>query len=428
MINFIGQILHGIIFCYILKDYYKSKYELPKRNYINLILGLFMICIWIYSGIKSIQIIDVFMKLFFFCLFGMLVNKERNKSGDIIFIIMLLVFQLGLSFLIQLTMDIVWGTWTNTLILLKYVMVFIVQIYVYKKLKTNLKYELLEKAYIKRIVMIPILTGLTFLFLIQVSMFYVELSYQLLCMVVTISLILCVILLLMNMNKELLEEKQRIELSLAKQKTELELAHLDRLREKFDENKKFLHDIKNHLQVLQNLNNTDDKNQLNYLKSINERMEKMELYVECSNKVMETLLNEKISIAKNKFIDFEYSLASIDDLNFINDFDLITIFANILDNAIDSAIVTEKPYISFHMKRHHDIVVISIENSTVNEINRDNFGDIITTKHDKTSHGIGLKNVKNCLLTYDGILDISKKDDRFIVIMTIPIKPSIQNP
>lgn len=106
------------------------------------------------------------------------------------------------------------------------------------------------------------------------------------------------ILLLINMNKELIEEKQRIELSLTKQKTELELAHLESLREKFEENRKFLHDIKNHLQVLQNLSKIDDGNKLNYIESVNEQIKKMELYVECSNKVVETLFNEKISSQK----------------------------------------------------------------------------------------------------------------------------------
>lgn len=427
MVNFIEQAINGFIFCFILKDYYKSRYGVSKTKIMKWMSELFMICILIYSGIKSIQIIDFFTKLFFFFLYGKMINRERNKSYDFIFIIMLLVFQLGLSFLFQLIIDIVWVTWNDTLVILKFAMVFSMQIYVYEKMKGFLKHEYLEKAYLKRIVIIPIITGLTFLFLIQVSMFYVETSYQLLCLVVTLSMLISNILLLINMNKELIEEKQRIELSLTKQKTELELAHLESLREKFEENRKFLHDIKNHLQVLQNLSKIDDGNELNYIESVNEQIKKMELYVECSNKVVETLFNEKISIAKNKSIDFDYSLASIDDLNFINDFDLITIFANILDNAIDSAIATTSPYISFNIKRHNDVIVISVKNTTVNELCIDDLGNVITTKHDKISHGIGLKNVKSCLIKYEGNLDISKKDDMFVVNLFIPIKQSDHN-
>lgn len=420
MVNVIGQVLNGMIFFYILMDYYKTRYEVTNRKWV---LGFFMIGILTYSGLKSAQIMDVFIKLIFFFLYGWLMNKERNKSYDLLFISMLLVFQLGLSFLIQLTIDIVWGTWNDALILLKYTMVSSLQVYVYIKMKASLKHEYLEKTYSKRVVMIPFITGFTFLFLIQVSMFYVETTYLLLCFVVTISLLLCNILLFINMNKELIEEKQRMELSLTKQKTELELAHLHSLREKFEENKKFMHDIKNHLQVLKNLTTIGDENKLNYIDSIHKQIEKMELYVECSNKIMETLLNEKISIAKSRGIDFKFSLASIDDLNFINDFDIITIFANILDNAIDSAIATTNPYISFAMKRHHDVIVISVKNSTINEIKTDDAGNIITTKQDKNSHGIGLKNVKNSLMKYEGNLDISKKEDMFILNITIPLNP-----
>lgn len=114
-------------------------------------------------------------------------------------------------------------------------------------------------------------------------------------------------------------------------------------------------------------------------------------------------------------------------MNFINDFDLITIFANILDNAIDSAIATTSPYISFNIKRHNDVIVISVKNTTVNELCIDDLGNVITTKHDKISHGIGLKNVKSCLIKYEGNLDISKKDDMFVVNLFIPIKQSDHN-
>lgn len=424
MVDIVVKLMSAIIYCYIIHDYYRCSYDEPKRTVWMIILGLSMVTLITYIEIHDIQIFTTLVKFICFFVLGAIIKKEKSNGSETLFIIILITFQLGLSFFIHLFFEIAQVLWMNQRLfsIIEYVLILGMQVYSYFKIKKLiLKYILLDRKHSKRLAIIPIITCFTFLFLIQVSKLYIEISYQLLCLVVTLALLICNVLVLVIINKQIDEEKQRLVLSLVNQKVELEMKHLKRLQQKYESNRKFMHDVKNHLQVLQNLRESDNSISTKYMEAITDKMKKMELHIECSNKVLEALFNEKISNCEEYGIKITYSLKSLDDFTFINDYDLVTIFSNILDNAIEASSNTDKSNIEFHIARHNDILVISLINKNSSKLKFDEKGFILTSKKDKDRHGIGLKNVENCLHTYGGNLEVRTVNDLFELTIILPV-------
>ena len=94
-----------------------------------------------------------------------------------------------------------------------------------------------------------------------------------------------------------------------------------------------------------------------------------------------------------------------DNLNFINDFDLSTLFNNILDNAVEAASKSTVKFINLEIVNsltfHHKITVI---NSSDIEPTGKN-GDLITTKKNKSIHGFGTKSIRKTIKKYHGEME-----------------------
>ncbi|EGT3617386.1 sensor histidine kinase, partial [Clostridium perfringens] len=117
------------------------------------------------------------------------------------------------------------------------------------------------------------------------------------------------------------------------------------------------------------------------------------------------------------FIDFS-------DVNFMEYFDICTIFSNCIDNAIEACKKIrehERRYIYIKGVCVNNFYVVKIENSKTNKIQKLK-GEFLTDKKDKFLHGIGLKNIKSALEKYDGEISIEPLEDKFVLKMLIPIK------
>ena len=114
---------------------------------------------------------------------------------------------------------------------------------------------------------------------------------------------------------------------------------------------------------------------------------------------------EKPSVAREfaKALKYNISIdidANLKLANWIDDFDLCTLFGNLLDNAIEASIKEEesKRYINVRAKVIKSFLTISVENNTVEgeEI------DFVSRKDDQENHGFGMKNIKNVINKYGG--------------------------
>ena len=131
------------------------------------------------------------------------------------------------------------------------------------------------------------------------------------------------------------------------------------LKDSYEDNRKIRHDLKNHIVILQQyLNHHQIEAAKEYLKKINRMIGEADvIYTE--NEALNYILNTKIMRMKEE--QKKISVKIYDSLNFLDPFDIATIFGNLLDNALENC---DTPgWIDLWIGRRMDEVVIEIKNS-----------------------------------------------------------------
>ena len=178
------------------------------------------------------------------------------------------------------------------------------------------------------------------------------------------------------------------------------------------------HDMNNHMGVLQGLLSMHEyEDAKDYLSTITRELSVANSFVFSDNKVLSVLINNKISKARQLGITFEPEIF-VSSTPF-TDSDLCALLGNILENAIEASSHHENPYISFSMKKEKQTLLIQCDNTfTVAPVFEN--GSLVTTKENKSYHGIGTKTMRSIVDSYHGSLEFTV-DDLFHVNISIPL-------
>lgn len=203
---------------------------------------------------------------------------------------------------------------------------------------------------------------------------------------------------------------------LAKQFLESQNEHYQYLEKREHETKKFRHDIKNHLILLENLihNQKYDEAQ-GYLNTINEKVVSFSNQISVNNGIADAILNRFYTEAQEKGIKLKVS-GHFPMNCYITAYDICTILSNLLSNAILAEIEAEGKEVLVNIKYTDDKVLFIIENDYTHELDEVD-GVFKTTKSDSLGHGYGLSNVKECVEKNGGNLSISTDNHRFKVMI-----------
>lgn len=179
------------------------------------------------------------------------------------------------------------------------------------------------------------------------------------------------------------------------------------------------HDMNNHMSILQGLLSVGAYDDMAaYLTSLTQELSVANNFYFPENKVLSVLLNSKISKASQLGIVFETEILTSETP--FSERDLCAVIGNVIENAIEASSIHQKPYIYFTMYRDGQQLHIQCENTFVTAPVFEN-GRLLTTKKDKTTHGIGTQNIRSIVETYHGTVDFSA-DARFHVEIFVPIQ------
>lgn len=181
-----------------------------------------------------------------------------------------------------------------------------------------------------------------------------------------------------------------------------------------------LHDIKNHLQSILVLNQQSRNSEIdNYIHSILQSNALSSSLRYCKSDLANSIIYRYLNEAEKRNIEFVVD-SNNPYLSFIQDFHLTTILCNLLDNAIESASITQHPFVRLTISTDFEryISIISIDNSCSKKIKFTNCIPI-STKKDNVYHGLGIKSVIKILKLYNG--DITQYQDDDINFHTIVI-------
>ena len=180
------------------------------------------------------------------------------------------------------------------------------------------------------------------------------------------------------------------------------------------------HDMKNHLGVVEMLVRGGEYEKAEqHLHGLDQEFaSRTRIY--CADPVVNAVLNAKMEKAEGSGISCEYQV-DLEEALPLDDIELCSLFANTLDNAVEACEKIrerEKRRISLKARCRNGHFSCEIVNSKENKITEKN-GNFETDKDDRSSHGIGLRNVRQIVQKYRGEMDVSYTEDTFSVTIFV---------
>lgn len=155
---------------------------------------------------------------------------------------------------------------------------------------------------------------------------------------------------------------------------------------------------------------------------LQEKISIYDSFVQTGNNTLDLVLSEKNLYCEKNEIKLSV-MASANRLEFMSKVDIYSVFANILDNAIEAVMKLEpfKRIVTLSVKEVGDILVIHEDNNFNGVLNTSD-GKIQTSKADKTSHGYGIMSIRRVAEKYGGSMKTGVNDNVFHINVLIPIK------
>lgn len=192
------------------------------------------------------------------------------------------------------------------------------------------------------------------------------------------------------------------------------------LKEKYEDIFILKHDMKHHLQTLSILLHQGNiENAKDYIDKVSGSINKSSLIFTSTNQMLEIVMNEKFLEAKKLGISMEMKCRDV-ALDYINDIDIIAIFGNVLDNAIEAASISDnEKKISVSLAERNFYVIFEVINTFGNKLQKKN-NHLQSTK--KGHLGFGLISVNKTVKRYGGLVKQDYENDIFKMTIFFPAK------
>lgn len=281
-------------------------------------------------------------------------------------------------------------------------------------LATMVLAEILSRRYVedrkglklRGMVLIPLFSlGLIFMYILSGEMFFARYGYGLLAA-------FCLMVLVINFyclhfwydvaaNQEL---KYKVEIM--QKENEMTHRYYQELEENYSQSRKIIHDIRNHMNAMEQACRMEETR--GYFSDVHAMLNSLGLKFYSDNQMLNIVLNDKLKgLAEEQA---ECSLNGV-HLGFLSDMDTTTIFANLLDNAIEAGEGRADFWLRIRGEQVQDFTVVKIWNPCPENGGRPKQG-----RHE----GVGLENVKQTLEKYRGEMEVSREENVFSVTLVFP--------
>lgn len=198
---------------------------------------------------------------------------------------------------------------------------------------------------------------------------------------------------------------------LYRQREELVYEHYQKLEQNYQASRKIVHDMKNHMQAMMKLYEEGQTEEAHsYGLEVFHLLNQTGHVWYTENRMLNIILNEKLSEEEMKEVVLTLDIEE-HSLDGIREIDLTTIFANLLDNAIEALGVQEEhdKFLKIYVGRVRDFLMIELSNSKGRR-----------RKKKENHQGLGLKNIKEAIDKYEGTCTIEENEKQYRVILMIP--------
>ena len=201
-----------------------------------------------------------------------------------------------------------------------------------------------------------------------------------------------------------------------------ELEYFSQYKKQQTETRAFRHDIKNNLAMAQMmLANGQTEEASAHISDMLGSVGSLSPRFVTGDEMFDIIISMKAEKMDERNIRFNID-GTVDGGLKLKPMDMCSIFANILDNAIEASCTCDDPYITVSIKKTEKFFVIKITNSASTKIDT---GMLLsstgyTSKKDTEHHGFGLLNVRRAVEDLGGMLKAESDEKSFGLTVMLP--------
>ena len=236
--------------------------------------------------------------------------------------------------------------------------------------------------------------------------------------------VLSIILLFKTMRDIIRSNNLKSSLDNLRQQQDLQFEHYNALIVQINQTDKIRHDISNQLSVISTiLEQCEYAKAVELLHGMHQNFRESSPDFFCSNPTVNAVLYNKKNYASSLGIELLVCINVSNDIG-INDLDLMSLFVNLLDNAIEGSVRAKKETIS-PVKVCDDMragfYTIILEND---KLEMDSFKNNLpppTQKQDAIQHGFGGQIIAEIISKYDGTLVYNDLGDKLKTVASLRV-------
>ncbi len=209
---------------------------------------------------------------------------------------------------------------------------------------------------------------------------------------------------LYNQNRN--SEYIRLKLTLAQEKSRKEYYEL--LQEQNENQRILVHDIKDHLQSIEALNAQGERAKIDeYIKSLYEAANLKSVVRVSENELLNVVVLRYRKECEAQGIPFHVDIRR-SSMDFLDDYEITSLFANLLDNAMEAVHGVEGAFIDLNVDRKEGTAfsVIHIINTCAEDPFEGEKTRIPFSRKKEPGHGYGLKSVEKVVQKHDGNMNL----------------------
>lgn len=235
-----------------------------------------------------------------------------------------------------------------------------------------------------------------------------------LLLLIGLNLYFCVLVDVMSENHRLENER-----NLYRRQAEIQYRYYAREEEKYEESRKLIHDIRNHILAMEELYGSEKAEAAaRYAGGIHQLLNSLGQKYYTSEKLLNIILNDKARQMQRAGVREDMKVGEL-SLHFMRDMDITALFANLLDNAIAAAQESREGFVRLRAGAVRQFVTITVENSSDKRPVRTKDG----FRSGKKDHeGVGIRSIRQTVEQYGGDVQFEWKDGVFTAKVMLAVE------
>lgn len=248
---------------------------------------------------------------------------------------------------------------------------------------------------------------------------YIEFKNQIILGCISGLLFLATISVFFSFQSNAQKDHKLLMMQQEQDKMKTDITYYDILEQQNNNLRIYAHDAKNHLSAIKNLNTNPQIDA--YISEMMACLTKYSNVCHSGNRVLDVIINKYVTECKLHQITFEFDIKN-NNLSEIEQYDLMTILGNLLDNALEAAEQSTNKKVIIETEYRNDFTIIIVSNSCDKSPKMENSRLPVTTKENHRLHGFGLKSVKKAIKKYNGDLALEYDNTKKSIVVTVMIE------